>query len=81
MATTHPTVPHPPVQQESLMDYTQHERTYNGFLAGIKYAIVFLVLMLVGLYFAVIAGQGAVGGVLILASLVAPVIMGFIGRR
>jgi hypothetical protein len=33
------------------MDYGQHQQTYTGFLRLTKYAIVFLVLLLLGMKF------------------------------
>lgn len=36
MANNHP---HPPTVQESAMDYVEHERTYRGFVTGVKWAI------------------------------------------
>lgn len=35
----------------SAMDYPQHVRTYGGFLRLTKFAIVFLVLLLLGMKF------------------------------
>jgi hypothetical protein len=32
------------------MDYAEHNRTYNGFLTGTKFAIGFLVVLLVGMF-------------------------------
>jgi hypothetical protein len=32
------------------MDYNEHNRTYAGFVGLIKIAIIFLVLLLVGMY-------------------------------
>lgn len=81
MATKHPTTPHPAPQQETVMDYAQHETTYSGFVAGLKYVIASMALLMVGLYFAVIANQGGVGLVLIVASLVGPVVWAILDRR
>ena len=67
--------PHPPTVEESAMDYAQHEKTYTGFMAAVKYSIVSLAILLVGLYFAIIGGQLVLGLVLVLASVVVPVAM------
>jgi hypothetical protein len=31
------------------MDYNEHRRTYNGFLAATKFAVTFLVLLMLGM--------------------------------
>jgi hypothetical protein len=81
MATNHPTVPHPPLQQEAVSDYVAHEKTYNGFIAAVKYSLISLAILAVGLYFSIIGGQPILGIVLILASLIVPAIMAIVGRR
>ena len=35
----------------SAMDYSEHNRTYSGFLTITKFAIIFLVLLLAGMKF------------------------------
>ena len=51
MATKHRPEHHAELQQESPMDYAQHEATYNGFLNGIKWSIYGLAATVVILYF------------------------------
>ena len=31
------------------MDYSEHNRTYNGFITATKYAVIFLVLLMLGM--------------------------------
>jgi hypothetical protein len=81
MATKHPTTPHPAPEHESAMDYAQHEATYSGFVAGLKYVIASMAILMVGLYFAIIANQAGVGWVLIIASLIVPVVWAILDRR
>lgn len=54
------------------MDYREHERTYRGFITLVKWSIISMVLMVLGLYFAVIAGNGWLGGLFLLACVVVP---------
>ncbi|HWV21570.1 MAG TPA: aa3-type cytochrome c oxidase subunit IV [Devosia sp.] len=35
------------------MDYAEHEKTYNGFIAGVKWSVISLAVLLVILYFVV----------------------------
>jgi hypothetical protein len=53
MATQHPTDPHPAPVQESYMDYAQHEKTYSGFVTGVKWVVYGLAAFMVVLYFIV----------------------------
>lgn len=51
MATkTHPEE-HPELQNESPMDYAQHEATYKGFLTATKWTVLALAATTVILYF------------------------------
>lgn len=45
--------PHPPMVQESAMDYEQHEQTYEGFVTLVKYSILVLAVFVVLLFFVV----------------------------
>lgn len=51
MATKHRPEHHAELQVESPMDYAQHEATYNGFLAAVKWSVIGLSVALVVLYF------------------------------
>lgn len=73
--------PHPQPVLESGMDYAEHEKTYNGFVGAVKYSVMSMVILLVGLYFAVIAHQPILGIVLVLASVVVPPIMAIAARK
>jgi hypothetical protein len=39
--------------QESPMDYAQHEKTYGGFLTGVKWTAIGLAILIVVLYFVI----------------------------
>ena len=38
---------------ESPMDYAQHEKTYSGFLTGIKWTAIGLAVLIIILYFVI----------------------------
>lgn len=38
---------------ESPMDYAQHEKTYGGFLTGVKWTAIGLAILIVVLYFVI----------------------------
>ncbi|WP_084587916.1 aa3-type cytochrome c oxidase subunit IV [Devosia riboflavina] len=38
---------------ESAMDYAEHEKTYNGFIAAVKWSVISLAALLVILFFVV----------------------------
>lgn len=42
---------HPPTVLESANDYREHERTYKGFITGVKWMIYGTAISLVLLYF------------------------------
>lgn len=46
--------PHPAPVMESGMDYAEHEKTYNGFVIGVKWSVYAIAATLVILYFLVI---------------------------
>ncbi len=52
MATKRPANHSEPVL-ESAMDYTEHEKTYNGFIAGVKWSVLATAVVLIILYFVV----------------------------
>ncbi|MBD8067306.1 aa3-type cytochrome c oxidase subunit IV [Devosia sp. PTR5] len=47
----HHAEPHPPLDHESPMDYAQHERTYNGFVQGVKWSVIATAVVVIILYF------------------------------
>ena len=73
--------PLPPLREESPMDYAQHEATYSGFVTVTKYTILGLAIMMVGLYFAIIADQPVLGLTLILAAFIVPPIVGILSKK
>ncbi len=52
MAKTRPEHHSTPVL-ESAMDYAEHEKTYNGFVIGVKWSVYGLAVLMVILYFVV----------------------------
>lgn len=52
MASKHE--PLPPRQVESTMDYAQHQATYDGFVASVKWAILIMAVSMIILYFLII---------------------------
>jgi hypothetical protein len=79
MASKHE--PLPARIQESAMDYAEHQTTYDRFVAGVQYFVICMALLMVGLYFSVIAGQPGFGVVLIIASVVVPGVMAMLARK
>lgn len=51
---------------ETARDYRQHEMTYAGFKHLLRWIIVHLGLMVIGLYFLMLQGNGTVGTLFIL---------------
>ena len=60
-------------ERHEAMDYAQHEGTWMNVTWLVKWAIIQLALIVVGLYSAVIAGNPLLGVLLIIIGLVAPV--------
>lgn len=52
-------------------DFESHVRTYNGFLNLLKWFVIHIALLLVGLYFIVIADQPAAGWTFIVIAVAA----------
>ena len=44
---------HPPLQEESAMDYDQHQATYSRFVSMVKWTVIVLAVVMVLLYFVV----------------------------
>jgi hypothetical protein len=53
MAEHHPADPHPAPVLESGMDYAEHEKTYSGFVTGVKWSIYGLAVLVVILFFVI----------------------------
>jgi Bacterial aa3 type cytochrome c oxidase subunit IV len=79
MASKHE--PLPELIHESAMDYTEHQRTYDAFVSMVKYGVLSMAILVVGLYFSIIAVQPVLGVVLILASIVVPVVLAMLSRK
>ncbi|MDB5528320.1 MAG: hypothetical protein JWR51_1423 [Devosia sp.] len=79
MASKHE--PLPAMINESAMDYAEHQRTYDGFVSLVKYGVLSLAILVVGLYFAIIGAQPVLGVVLILASVVVPAVLAMLSRK
>lgn len=75
------TEPHPEPVMESAMDYAEHEKTYSGFMAAVKYSIMSMAILVVGLYFAIIGEQPVIGAFLILASIFVPPIVAYVSKK
>lgn len=65
-----PLVP-PQVPEGPKFDFEAHVRTYNGFLNLLKWFCIHMAILLVGLYFVIIAGDPFVGTFLILLAVAA----------
>jgi uncharacterized protein (DUF58 family) len=53
------------------MDYPAHIQTYNGFMNLLKWFTIHMVLLLVGLYFMIIANNAWTGAFFIVVAIVA----------
>ena len=79
MASKHE--PLPALIQESAMDYAEHQRTYDAFITMVKYGVLSVVILVVGLYFAIIGAQPVLGVIIILASIVVPAVLAMLSRK
>jgi hypothetical protein len=79
MASKHE--PLPALINESAMDYTEHQRTYDAFVSILRYGILSLAILVIGLYFSIIGAQPVLGVVLILASVVVPAVLAMLSRK
>ena len=59
-------------EMHEAMDYMQHERTWETFVSLVKWAIIQLAFIVLGLFCIIQASAPVVGGVLILIGIVAP---------
>ena len=60
-----------PVETGASMNYNEHEKTYDLFIAGTKYSTVFLVSLLIAMAAAFFGGAGFLGGLIVLVVLTA----------
>jgi hypothetical protein len=79
MASKHE--PLPALIEESAMDYAQHQQTYDGFVSLVKYGILSVAILVVGLYFAIIGAQPVFGVVLIVLSVIVPAVLAMVSRK
>jgi hypothetical protein len=79
MASKHE--PLPALVEESAMDYAQHQQTYDTFVSMVKYGVLSMIFLVVGLYFAIIGAQPILGVLLILASIVVPPVLAMLSRK
>lgn len=68
-------------ERHEAMDYAQHEQTWETVTDLVKWAIIQLAFILVGLYCCIVAGAAAFGIILILVGLVAPFAAKFLWPR
>jgi hypothetical protein len=75
MSETRPVSPDPAIQPPPLsggqMDYPAHIQTYNGFMNLLKWFTIHMALLLVGLYFMIIANGPWTGGFFVLVAIAA----------
>lgn len=79
MASKHE--PLPALIKESAMDYAAHQRTYDSFVSLVKYGILSMAILMVGLYFAIIGAQPVLGVVLIVLSVIVPAVLAMMSRK
>ncbi len=79
MASKHE--PLPALVEESAMDYAQHQQTYDTFVSMVKYGILSMIFLVIGLYFSIIGAQPILGVLLILASIVVPPVLAMLSRK
>ena len=53
MATKHHPEHHAQPVLESAMDYAEHEKTYNGFITGVKWSVYGLAVIMIILFFVI----------------------------
>jgi hypothetical protein len=53
-----------PVETGAAMDYSEHEKTYNLFLAGAKYGTIVLVALMIAMAVYFFSGAGAIVSIL-----------------
>jgi len=68
-------------ERHEAMDYMQHEKTWETFTGLVKWAIIQLAFILVGLYCCLIAGGPVIGVLLIVIGLFAPIGARFLAPR
>lgn len=59
--------PSGPLEMGAEMDYSEHDKTYSGFLAMTKYGTLVLVALLVAMAFGFFGGGGFISAVILFA--------------
>ncbi|MGI2031073.1 aa3-type cytochrome c oxidase subunit IV [Rhizobium panacihumi] len=54
-----------PVETGAEMDYREHEKTYDGFLAGAKWGTMVTVVLLIAMAAGFFSGAGFLGGLIV----------------
>jgi hypothetical protein len=54
-----------PVETGATMDYREHEKTYDGFLAAAKWGTMMVVVLMLAMVAGFFAGGGLIGGLLL----------------
>ncbi|GAA3089382.1 aa3-type cytochrome c oxidase subunit IV [Rhizobium viscosum] len=54
-----------PVETGAPMDYKEHEKTYNMFIAGTKYGTMLLIALMLAMAAGFFGGAGFLGGILV----------------
>lgn len=57
--------PSGPVETGAAMDYAEHERTYNGFLALAKYGTLFCVTLMIAMAFGFFVSAGFISAAIL----------------
>ena len=68
-------------ERHEAMDYAQHEKTWVLVTNLVKWSIIQLAFLVVGLYCVIFAGSPVAGVILILIGIVAPVVWGLFGPK
>ncbi|MBV2187534.1 MAG: aa3-type cytochrome c oxidase subunit IV [Rhizobium sp.] len=55
-----------PVETGASMNYNEHEKTYDFFIAGTKYSTVFLIALLIAMAAGFFTSAGFIGGLIVL---------------
>ncbi|WP_370649321.1 aa3-type cytochrome c oxidase subunit IV [Neorhizobium galegae] len=54
-----------PVETGASMDYAEHDRTYNAFLAGAKWGTMVIVILMIAMAAGFFGGAGFIGSLLV----------------
>jgi uncharacterized membrane protein len=68
-------------ERHEAMDYVQHEKTWENVTGLVKWAVIQLAFVVVGLYTAVIAGVPVLGVLLIVIGIFAPLVARFFSAQ